>query len=493
MSSAISMIFIDVTVLPVALPTIQRSLDFSELGLQWIINVYTLVLAVFVLAGGRLGDRIGHRKNFCLALFLFSLGSILCGLSMHQAWFISSRVIQGIGGALLMPSSATILFSAFPPTQRGKAMGLYVSIGSVFLALGPFIGGVCAEHLSWRFIFWINIPIAFVGYWLTILVVPKVPGEKKSFDLTGFITATIGISALTVAIMESNHWGWTSPITLCLFFGGVFLIFLLWKLDIQKRDPYIPFSLFKNRNFTGSILAMFCTQFFLMVTVFWARFFQDVYGLSPTGAGTLSLVSNIPIILAAPIGGHLLDKHGPRIPITIGFLLVAGSLFWFLQILDTMSIPLVLSAIVPFGCGIPLILTPSFTTAIGEVATEKRGIASGTSTMIRQLGATLGLAVIGSLYVFVQMGNFSRDLKKNVDTMNMTPEEFNGLLSKVPEALEKLDTLPEGSQAFVQQSALHSYIEAFMAINILSMLTAILGLALALVLIKRKKRPEIEM
>jgi len=493
MASSISMIFIDVTVLPVALPTIQRNLDFTELGLQWLINVYTLILAVFVIAGGKLGDRIGRRNVFCSGLLLFSLGSILCGLSIHELWFILSRIVQGAGGALLIPTAATILFNAFPPKGRGKAMGLYVSIGAVFLALGPFIGGVCTQYLSWRFVFWINIPIAIIGFWLTMLVVKKDKGEPIPFDLIGFFTSTLGISAIIISIMQSVQWGWTSPLTLALLSFGIIAMALLWTFDHKIKHPYIPFSFFKNRIFLGAVIAIFITQFLLMVTVFWARFFQDVYHLSPSQAGLLSLVSNLPIILAAPIGGHLFDKHGPRVPIGVGFLMIAGSLFWFVQILDTMSIPLVLSAIIPFGMGIPLVLTPSYTTSMAEVTAEKRGTASGLSNMVRQLGATLGMAVIGSVFASMNFNLFSIDLKKNLDTATADPNEFDGLLSKVPEAVEALNKLPPESQTFVEKVALNSYFDAFTSINIVAMLAAVVGLFLSFWLIKVKKQPEIQM
>ena len=480
MTSCISMIFIDITVLPITLPTLQRTLDISPLGLQWIVNAYTLALTIFVLAAGRFGDRFGHRKIFCWGLFFFSLGSVLCAVSYFEWWFISARVIQGVGGAMLTPTSAAIIFSTFPASQRGKAIGLYVSIGSVFLALGPFIGGIFSQYLSWRYVFWINIPIALIGFWLTLFSVPKSKGIHRHFDLLGFITCSLGITSIIVALMEAKNWGWTAPITLGLIGLGLILIFLLLLIDRKVTDPYIDLSLFNSRNFNGAISAIFTTQFVLMVTVFWAIYFQTVYGYSPAQAGVISLVSNLPVILAAPIGGHLLDKHGPRIPIAIGFTLVAVSLFWFLQNLENNSIGILLSAIIPFGCGIPLIFSPSFTTAMSEVAPEKRGMASGTTTMLRQFGATLGLAIMGSIFLTIQGGQFSQELQKNSATASISPDDFQGLLSKAPQALDTLKQLPQDAQAFVQQIFLNSTINGFWGINTLALITTVLGLFLSL-------------
>lgn len=437
MTSCISMIFIDISVLPVTLPTLQRTLGMTELGLQWIVNAYTLALTVFVMAAGRCGDRFGHRRVFCWGLLFFSLGSTLCGMSYHEWWFIMARTIQGFGGAMLVPTSSAIMFSTFPAHQRGKAIGLYVSIGSVFLALGPAIGGFFTEYLTWRYVFWMNIPIAIIGYLLTLLVVPKNKGHRRPFDFLGFITSTLGISSIVVAIMEAKKWGWTSPITIGMIGFGILLIFLLLIIDRKARDPYIDLSLFKLRNFTGAVCAVFATQFLIMAGVFWAIYFQTSYGYSPAGAGMITLVANLPVLVAAPMGGHLLDKHGPKIPITIGFILVILSLFWYLQNIDNPSIAIILSVIIPFGFGVPLIFTPSFTTALGEVDQEKRGLASGTMTMLRQLGATLGMAIMGSIFITAANG--------------------------------------------------------YWAINCLAMIVGIIGLILAFLIIKRKRPPNIEM
>jgi EmrB/QacA subfamily drug resistance transporter len=430
------MIFIDISVLPVTLPTLQRTLGITELGLQWIVNAYTLVLSVFVMAAGRCGDRFGHRRVFCWGLLFFSLGSTLCGMSYHEWWFIMARIIQGIGGAMLVPTSSAIMFATFPPHQRGKAIGLYVSIGSIFLALGPAIGGFFTEYLTWRYVFWINIPIAIIGYLLTLLVVPKSRGHLRPFDFLGFITSTLGITSIIVAIMEAKKWGWTSPITIGMIGFGVFLIFLLLIIDRKVHDPYIDFSLFKLRNFSGPVCAIFATQFLIMGGVFWAIYFQTSYGYSPATAGMITLVANVPVLVAAPFGGHLLDKHGPKIPITIGFTLVILSLFWYLQNIHDPNLAILLSVIIPFGFGVPLIFTPSFTTALGEVAPEKRGLASGTMTMLRHLGATLGMAIMGSVFITAKDG--------------------------------------------------------FWAINCLAMIVGIIGLILSFTIITRKKQPNIE-
>lgn len=490
MTSSISMIFIDITVLPVALPTIQRTLGLSEFGLQWIVNAYTLSLTIFLLAGGRFSDRIGHRNGFCLGLVLFAGASALCGLSFAQWWFIFARILQGIGGGILIPSSSAIIYNSFPPQQRGKALGLYVSIGAIFLAAGPMIGGLFTEYLSWRLVFWINLPIACLGFFLTIFCVPQREGTHKPFDLMGFFTFSLGISAIVIALMQSKQWGWLSFWTIGFLVMGCVLLFFLWKIDREVEDPYIDFTLFHNTTFVGSISSIFCTQFLVMVTVFWAIYFQNALGFNPAQAGLLSLLANAPVMIAAPLGGYLLDKFGPRLPIMIGFFLIASSLIWFTQNIETKNIWRLLSAIIPFGFGIPFIYTPSFATALGEIEPTRRGLASGTVGMLRQLGGTMGLAVIGSLFLNVQFGVFASNLKHSTDTANLNPLEFQGLLSGTPEAKENLQKLSELMQAFVKQSYLNSFVDAFWWINSAAIIVALIGLVLALSLIKKKKKQE---
>lgn len=493
MTSCIAMIFIDISVLPVTLPTLERTLHISPIGLQWILNAYTLALTVFVMAAGRFGDRQGHKKIFCWGLLLFSAGSSLCGASYSEWWFIVSRAIQGIGAAMLVPTSTAIIFANFPPHQRGKALGLYVSIGSVFLSLGPVIGGLFTQYLSWRYVFWINIPIAIIGFLLTLWVVPKQEGHKRRFDLVGFLASSLGITSIVIGIMEAKTWGWFSPLTLGIIAFGIILIFLLLIVDRQIDDPYIDLSLFKDRNYSGAIFTIFITQFFLMLTVFYAVYFQTILNFSPAKAGLISLIGNLPVIFVAPLGGHLLDKHGPRLPIKIGFSLIIGGLFWFLYNLDNPSVGIILSAIIPFGSGVPLVFTPSFTTALGEVPPQKRGLASGTTTMLRQLGATLGLAIMGSLFLTVEHNRFAENLQRNTATLSADPSQFEGILAKTPKALEALHKLPSSAQSFVEKIALEANLEAYFAISLFALLTAAVGFILALILIKKKTRPDIEM
>jgi EmrB/QacA subfamily drug resistance transporter len=486
MTTTISMIFVDITVLPVVLPTLQREILISDLGLQWIINAYTLVLAVLVLAGGRLGDMWGLKKAFCLGVSIFALASAMCGLSRAEWWLIMSRCLQGIGGAFLLPATQGIIVSYFPPQQRGKALGLFVSIGSIFLALGPLIGGALTSYLSWRYVFWINIPIAILGLTMTFFSVPKMAGKKESFDYRGFFILAIGVTSLIFALMQVQEWGWSSLRCLALFLIGIFSLIILFKRKYKAYASILDFELMKTKIFIASSSSIFCNQLLIMVTVFWAIYFQNILGFSPSKAGVYAFIANIPVLFAAPLGGFLVDRFGPRIPVMIGFGLICFSLSWFTLFMRHESIWLLLPTLLSFGFGVSMIFTPSYVGMMNEVSAEKRGIASGITAALRQFSSTLGLALFGTFYSSIYFKKLGQSLHAKETTMSLTPEEFEGLLSKSPIAMSNMDRLPPGDALYVFQSAKNAFLDAFLSINLSAAIIAFVGILIAWKLLKNR-------
>jgi len=486
MASSISTIFLDQTILPVSLPTIQRELGIPAIGLQWIINSYLLVLTTLLLAGGRLGDIFGHRRIFCIGLLIFAASSALCSLSFSGAWLIFSRSIQGIGGALLIPSTSAILYSAFPKNERGKALGIYVSIGSVFLALGPTIGGFFTQYLSWRYIFWINLPIAAIGLLMTMIFVPRSNKKRESFDILGLITFGIGIVALILGLMQAKNWGWSSAATILLILFGIGMIIWFFTADRFQRDPLIDFSLFKNKNFLGALLCICCVSFLIMTTVFWVMYFQEILHYSPSESGLLSLISNAPVMVFAPLGGVLVDKYGPKLPVVTGFLLVIFSSLWFAFYPISNNVLLLLPVLIPFGAGIPMVLSPSFVALMYEVPPQKRGITSAFYNTSRQFATTLGLAVIGSLFIHIHYNDLAKALSANPETRSFDLNEFEGLLAKCPSAIQAYQNLSEHTAGIVMESFKQTYITAFSYINLFAALIGVVGLFFAIFYLKRK-------
>lgn len=478
MITNISMIFIDSTVLPVALPTIQRELGVSELGLQWLINAYLLSLSVFLIAGGRLCDILGRRRVCGFGLAIFSISSVLCAFSHSEAWFVIARAIQGIGGALLLPATSSIILSTFPPHERGRAMGYYLSAGSVFLAMGPLIGGLLTQYVSWRDVFWLNLPVSALSLLLLYLYVPKSEKNDEKFDLVGFFTLAGGITALVIAMMETPSWGWSWAVWLLLFLG-VLLIAALITIDRTVPHPFIDFSIFRNKQFSAAASCIFLIQFLMMVTVFWAIFFQHILGYSPSVAGTITLIANSPIMFIAPIAGHLTDRLGPRIPAMVGFSLIFFGLIWFIQVADKNSFLLLLPGLICYGSGIPLVLNPCFVSSMNEISPRKWGIASGMRQTIRQLGGTFGMAIIGSLFLHREFHVLRKSFETDPVTSNLDPVQFEGLLSSTPDAIEALRELPVATAGAVKEIFFHSFVKAFHMINYLSALLAIFGFCLA--------------
>ncbi|MBJ7449619.1 MAG: DHA2 family efflux MFS transporter permease subunit [Parachlamydiales bacterium] len=481
MTCSISMIFVDQTVLPVTLPTVHREIQVTELGLQWIVNSYLLVLASLVLAAGRMGDILGHRKIFLWGLAVFAIGSALCGMSYHGWWFISARVIQGIGGALLLPNSSAILLNSFPAKERGRAMGIYVGVGSIFLILGPLVGGVFTQYLSWRYVFWMNLPIGLVGTLLTRMSVPKQPGNpNEKFDFLGFFLLVVAATSFILGLMQGQDWGWESPLTLSLIILGILFFILLVFVEIRVKDPLIHFSLFRNRAFTGGVLCIVLGQSLIMVTVFWAIYYQTVLGFDPANAGYTALLCNFPMIIFAPLSGYIVDRFGPKIPVAAGFCLIAFSMAWFFFVPRPQTFAMLLPTILPIGCGMTMVMTPSFVTAMSEVHSRKRGVASGITTTVRQIGATFGMAVMGVVFLNIHMSDFQMNLNKNPITSTLQASNYEGLLNQIPQAEVAFNELDPAQQTYVKEFYTESYVKAFRWVNFISLIAALTGLMVAL-------------
>lgn len=457
---ALAMVFTDQTVLPVALPTIQKQLNASNVEVQWCINAYLLVTAVFVLAGGKLGDLIGHRKTFMLGMALFALSSAVCGLSPSVVWLIASRAVQGIGAALMVPATTPLLMSVFPAEERGKASGINVSVSSLFLIFGPLIGGYLTQSFSWRWIFWINLPIAAMGIILVALFIPAIKRKSQKFDVLGFIFFVIGCSALVILIMQGKEWGWSSfKIISLMIISLISALLLLWR---EKKSPhsFLDASLFRHPVYKAVAISLFATQFILMVTVYRSIFFQQVLGWTALECGVIFFIASLPILFVSPIGGVLSDRFGPKLPISIGFIFLIYSFIWLAFFVQG-SISLLMIGFFAFSIGVPFIFTPSYSSAMGAVPPEKTGTAFGTLATVRMLAACLGVAVIGSAADNIQYKYFQSFIEKDVSTQSLSPILLEGLNSGLQSAKEYLLTLPKQQVHAVLEYLKDSQIKGF--------------------------------
>lgn len=331
-------------------------------------------------------------------LSLFGIGSLMCGLS-HAKWpLILGRVIQGCGGALTIPAVVALLISTFPEGERGKALGINTGISSIFLIIGPAIGGLLTQYISWRSIFFMNLPIVTFGLVMASILLKKGSRKKESFHFTGALALLAGIVLLVVGLMQANVWGWSSPWTLLLLGISPFFFALFVWISTHATHPIIDFNLFRNPLFTVASISQFITQTIVTVTVLWAIYFQEQLDYTPAKTGLLIFIAAFPVFLMAPLGGYIADRFGPRLPMLIGYALLIFALGWLLFMAQTKDIIRLLPGLLGFGCGLPMIMSPNVALALSQVDSEKLGAASGINTEISQLAATMGIGLMTAVY-----------------------------------------------------------------------------------------------
>ena len=403
----LAMAFMDQTILPVALPTIQLEFGASNVALQWTVNAYLLATAIIVLAAGKWSDRIGHFRIFISGMSLFALSSLFCGLSGNIGWLIVFRSVQGIGAALMGPSQTALLAALFPPQQRGKATGLFVSISSFFLIIAPLIGGYLTETWTWRGIFWINIPIAIVGIVLAWKYLPRTEPVPVKIDLLSCTIFGIGIAGIILFLMEGREWGWLAAETWICLSVMVLASLLSCFRERSSPHPFLDLALFKHPVFTAINISVGIVQFILMMTVFRSIYFQEVLAYSPAQAGLLTFFSTLPVLFLSTLGGYLSDRFSPKIPIAIGYVLLIFS-FALFALAPAPTFPILLLGLLPFGMGVSLVFTPSYSHALNTVPKAKLGIAMGTLATTRTFSATLGVALIGAFIDAVEESYFQK-------------------------------------------------------------------------------------
>ena len=401
MCFALFMMMLDNTVVNVALPSIQEDLGASLSSLEWAVNAYTLSFGVLLVTGGRLGDIFGRRRMFLLGVTIFALSSATAGLAQDTAMLIVSRVVQGVGGALMMPATLSIVTNAFEPHERGKAIGTWAGVSALALAIGPVVGGLLTEHVSWRAIFYLNIPVAVGAIAATLFAVRESRDESvgREIDYLGVGALTVGLTALVLALIQSNAWGWGSVAIIGLLVLSVVSLAAFVVIERRVPAPVVELPLFASRNFVGTNLVALIVTFAMLAQFFFVTLYiQDVLGYSPVETGLRFLPATLMIVLIAPLAGRLTDRIGPRWLIGAGLTIVSISLFWLTTIDTATTYGDIWPSFVLMGIGMALVMSPMSTAAMNAVAVEKAGVASGILSMNRMVGGTLGIAVIGAVF-----------------------------------------------------------------------------------------------
>src|SRR5881398_2854273 len=355
MCFALFMIMLDNTVVNVALPSIQDDLGATLSGLEWTVNAYTLTFAVLLVTGGRLGDIFGRRRMFLFGVVVFALSSAAIGLAPSQGWLVAGRAVQGIGGAFMMPGTLSIISNTFPPQERGRAIGTWAGVSALALALGPAVGGALTQYVSWRAIFFLNLPVAIGAVVVTLFAV------RESFDKTvdrrvdyaGIGTLSVGLSALVLALVEGNSWGWGSGEIVALLATAAVGLVSFVLVELHGKAPMVQFEFFRSRSFLGANTVAFIVSFAMLAMFFFiALYMQNILGYGALDAGIRFLPSTVIIIFAAPVAGRLADRIGPRIPMTVGLSLAAIALFLQSQLTATSGYGDLLVPFMIMGLGI---------------------------------------------------------------------------------------------------------------------------------------------
>jgi EmrB/QacA subfamily drug resistance transporter len=398
-SFGLFMIMLDNTVVNVALPSIQQDLGVGLSELEWIVSGYALTFAALMLIGGKLADAYGRRLLFVVGIAVFTLASLACGLSTSGEMLIAARIAQGAGAALMNPATLSIIAATFPPRQRGTAIGIWVGVSALALAVGPLVGGLLTDYASWHWIFFVNVPVGVLGIAASFLLIDESRDPTHvRLDLPGLGTSAVGLFALTYGLIEANTYGWGSPRIVGVFAVAVAALAAFVVLERRQRAPMLDLSLFRNRTYVGAnlvvllvALAMFGVFFFVSL------YMQNVLGFSAVQTGAAFLPMTILIILVAPIAGKLSDRFGSRGLITAGMLLVAAQLLVFSRLSDDASFWNLLPGLVLGGVGMSMTMTPSAAAATRAVAVEKAGVGSAVLNAFRQVGGSIGIALLGAI------------------------------------------------------------------------------------------------
>ena len=394
------MIMLDNTVVNVALPAMASDLGVGLSELEWIVTGYALTFASVMLTGGKLADLFGRRLIFVVGLAIFTGSSLACGLAESENVLIGARIVQGVGAALMNPATLSIIAATFPPHQRGMAIGIWAGVSALALAIGPLVGGLLTQHLSWHWIFFVNVPVGILAIVASFVLIKESKDEsaEQRLDLPGLLTSGIGLFSLTYGLIEANTYGWTSGRIVGAFVLGVVMLVAFVLLETHQRLPMLDLSLFRSGTFAGANLAVLLVALAMFgVFFFVSLYMQGILGYSAVQAGAAFLPMTILIILIAPIAGKTSDKVGSRLLMTAGMLLVAAQLIWFSRQDEHSTYMSLLPGLIVGGVGMALVMTPSAAAAIRSLPVDKSGVGSAVLNAFRQVGGAMGIALMGAI------------------------------------------------------------------------------------------------
>jgi EmrB/QacA subfamily drug resistance transporter len=398
---------LDVTVVNVALPSIQHELHASVSGLQWIVAAYSLVLASLLMLSGSTADRVGRRRTFQVGLALFTLGSLLCSLAHSLEALVIFRMVQAVGGSMLNPVAMSIITNTFTkPAERARAIGIWGGVVGLSMALGPVVGGVLVTTVGWRSIFWVNIPVGIAAIILTALFVPESKAERpRRFDPFGQVLVMVALASLVYGIIEGPGRGWASPLILSCFATSAVAVLAFVSYERWRAEPLLDIRFFRSAPFSGATMIAVCAfaalgGFLLLSTLY----LQDVRGFSALHAGLYMLPMAAMTAICSPISGRIVGTRGPRLPLLGAGIAIAISAITLTRLTGHTSTDSLIVSYLLFGLGFGLVNAPITNTAMSGMPRAQAGVAAAVASTSRQVGSSLGVAVIGSVVVSALVG-----------------------------------------------------------------------------------------
>ena len=481
-----AMAFVDGSVVNLALPALQRSLAATATDVQWVVESYSLFLASLLLLGGALGDRVGRRLVFASGVALFAASSVACGLAPNPSWLIGARTVQGIGAAMLVPGSLALLSATFPPERRGRAIGTWSGWSAATAGIGPVLGGWLIEAASWRWIFWINVPLAAATLAITLTRVPesRAATAAKRLDWPGTALATAGLGSLVYGLIEAPRRGLGSPGITIPIAAGVALLVGFVFVERAVPEPMVPLDLFRSRTFAGANLL----TLFLYAALGGALFFLPFvliqvhhYSATATGGALLPLI--VLLFLLSPWAGSVADRYGARGALVMGPLIVAVG-YALLTLPGTQGTywRTFFPGIVVVGLGMAVSVAPLTNTVMGAAPTERAGVASGINNAVSRTAGLLAIAVFG----VVATSHFNRTLDRRLDALHV-PTDSRSALADVRDRLaggEIPAWVPAGQRAELRRAVEEAFAQTFRVLMIVAAGLAVAAAASAGALIE---------
>ncbi|MBA3390640.1 MAG: MFS transporter [Rubrobacter sp.] len=482
-----AMVFIDGTVTNVALPNIQTQLGATAVDAQWIVESYALFLAALILVGGSLGDHYGRRRIFALGVTVFALASVGCGLAMNPEQLIAARAIQGVGGAMLVPGSLSIISASFDGDQRGRAIGTWSGFSGITAAIGPVLGGYLVENVTWRAAFLINVPLAVAVLFIAFQHVPESRDpDARSLDLPGAILGTLGLGGVVFGLIESQSNGFGDPLVIGSLVLGTLALVAFVFVELRSREPMMPLSLFRSRNFSGANLLTLLLYAGLGGALYFFPFtLIQVHGYSATAAGAAFLPFVVITFLMSRWAGGMVTRYGARLPLMVGpAITAAGFILFALPGTEGSYWTTFFPAVVVMGFGMSLVIAPLTTTALNAVEGRHSGLASGVNNAVSRTAGLLSIPILG-IFVFVA---FSAGLDSRVADLDLSQEARQQLEAEKVDlgAAEVPQSVGEETAAVVDRAIAESFVTGFRVAMFVAAGLALVSSLAAAILIEGK-------